>query len=181
MVGKTKKRMYFGLLIAVGGAFILDRTFHGQPASAPAETSSCPPKAAKLPKPEPPDAAEPAETADRSLTWLEQLGEQRSARDAFAPSAGMLMHYEKLRRVAELEEQQQGPTPGSPEAFQAEHELQGTFVSREAMLAVVDGRLLRSGDTIDGFRLAKVEPYRAEFRRGRHRVTLSIPLPAATK
>ena len=46
------------------------------------------------------------------------------------------------------------------------------------MLAVVSGKVLRLGDVVDDFRLTRIEPYRVEFRRGRARVSLSIPLPA---
>ena len=46
------------------------------------------------------------------------------------------------------------------------------------VIAVVNGKLLRPGQKIGEFRLTKVEPYTAEFRRGRDRVTLSIPIPA---
>ena len=89
----------------------------------------------------------------------------------------MLAHYELIKESRD--EKKAGPKPGSPEAFAQEHELQATFVSRNVLIAVVNGKVLRPGDFIDEFRLVKIEPYQAEFRRGRDRVLIAIPTAPA--
>lgn len=48
-------------------------------------------------------------------------------------------------------------------------------------VAIVDGKPLRVGETLDGFRLIRITPCTAEFQRGRDRVTLIIPPPGVTE
>ena len=173
-----KKLIYLGLLVSAGGAFIVDRLFLGEPETAaaapsrPVKTTRKPAPRKRPPKEKPPPAADP------SLTWLNQLGEQQGQRDVFVPSVDMLKYYKALRDPADEEEKEGGPDATSPEAFEREHELQATCVSPDALMAVIDGKVRRLGEKIDGYRLTKIEAYRAEFRRGRDRVSLIIPVPA---
>ncbi len=173
-----KKLIYLGLLLAAGGAFMVDRLFLGEPEPATAEMIRGPGAARRTPRPTRPSKTDSQEGSDPSLTWLDHLEERQADRDVFSPSTGMLTYYSLLKRAEEEKDQQAGPKPGSPQAFENGHQLQGTFVSEGVMLAVVNGRVLCLGDTIDGFRLIRIEPYRAEFRRGRHRASLQIPVPA---
>lgn len=178
-MGPNKKFIYLGLLFVTGGAFLVDRLFLDEPETATAQTAPAPAAGSAPPRPRQAAQTESQEAADPSLNRLDELDEVPAPRDVFSPSVPMLMHYKLLQDADGEQGEQTGSKPGSPEAFEEQYELQGTFVSQGALLAVVNGRVLRLGDTVDGLRLAKIEPYRAEFRRGRHRVSLSMPMPAA--
>jgi len=177
---RNKKTIYLALVVLAGGGFLIDRLFLGEPASADAEeTPSAPPNRAKPRRTHPSRTPETSpQVADRSLSWLERLSDPPLVRNVFSPSSSMLRHYQKLRQEAKLkEEEDAGPQPGSPEAFEASHVLQATFVSEGTRLAVVDGKVLRLGRVLDGYRLSGIDSQQATFRRGRDRVTLSIPMP----
>jgi len=181
-MGPNKKLIYLGLLFVTGGVFLVDRLFLDEPETATAQTAPVPAAGSEPPRPRQAAQTESQEAPDPSLNRLDELDELDDVpapRDVFSPSVPMLMHYKLLQDADGERGEQTGPKPGSPEAFEEQYELQGTFVSQGALLAVVNGRVLRLGDTVDGLRLAKIEPYRVEFRRGRHRVSLSMPMPAA--
>lgn len=175
-MARNKKVIYLSALIATAGAFLVDRLFLGEPEPAVAETASGQPSSGRPRRPKTARPPKQQEVADPSLPWLERLAEARAARDVFSPPGGMLAHYRRLEANKQKAEQT-GPQPGSPELFEDQHELQATFVSHELMIAVVDGNLLRLGGKLDDYRLTRIEPYRAEFRRGRDRASLIIPEP----
>ncbi|GMU20027.1 MAG: hypothetical protein AMXMBFR13_01280 [Phycisphaerae bacterium] len=172
-----KRRIYVGLTVAAVAIFLVDRIFLGEPAEAEAKQTrpnSGPRRPSKTPS-----ANTPTGPRDPSLRWLERLTSVNTQRDLFSPSPELLLHY---RRETEQAEQLAGgvrgaPQPGSWEAFVEQHQLQATVVTPGSMLAVVSGKPLRLGDSIEDFRLEKVEPDRAEFSRGRERVTLLLPMP----
>lgn len=186
----NKRFIYLGLLAVSAGALIVDRALRDGPSPAEAQptrragrataTKSGSPSPTRREPRKPPavsdaNAKESGSGVDPSLAWLEKLADAGGQRDLFVPSLAMLSHYQTIQETQQAT--QNGPKPGSPEAFQTEHQLQATFVSQDTMIAVVSGRVLRLGEFIDGFRLTRIEAYRAEFRRGRDRVWLSIPLP----
>lgn len=169
-----KQKIVAGVACFGVAAVLIDRLFIGSPAEAVAETARTSPKAA--------GAAAVAKVvatdlADPSLDRLERMRTYPTGRDVFQTTPRMLQHYENLEQLVGTEEGESGPKPGSPEAFVAENRLQGTFAAGASILAIVNGRVLRVGDEIEGFRLERVLRTAAEFRRGTDRVTLSLPSP----
>lgn len=172
-----KRWIYIGVLGIVVVAFIMDRLFLGTPQAAEAKLAPPDPKPGQPAPAVPKNQQEPPPVVDPSLAWLERLGESRSTRDVFAPSPEWLIKQQEKIEAAAAAEQEKGPKPGSPEAFQAAHKLQATTVMGNGGLAVVDDQCLKVGDTLDGFRLVHVRAGAVEFRRGADHVTLSLPMP----
>lgn len=169
-----KRWIYAGLLVVAAGAFAVDRLFLGEPKAAEAE-----PIGPRRPRPQPTASGKTVAgkpmVSDPSLIWLEQLTERRAARDVFSPSTDWLASEKKAS--AKEREAQLGPQPGSAEAFLAGHHLQATSVMPRGGMAVVDAKCLNVGETLDGFKLVRVWPERAVFRRSRETVTLTLPTP----
>lgn len=178
----SRRRMiYLGFTVVSVTAFIIDRVFLGEPASAVAEVPehSSPgaqaPKVSAVKKPNPKQAEAPV---DVSLAPLSRLPERRAARDVFVPTESMERYYRQFEEAAQRAEQK-GPKPGSPEAFAAEHHLQGTSNGPGGGVATINGKVLKIGDTLSSFRLTRVSAKEVEFRRGRDRVVLSLTAPGA--
>jgi len=175
----TKRWIYLGVLVASGIAFAVDRLFLNSPSEAEAQA---------VPKASAPKSAAPAKqgresplTLDPSLAWLAKLADPRPDRDVFSPSQEWLLSRRQAAQAANQSATNRGPAPGSPEAFKDGHRLQATTVMGGDGLAVVDGQCLRVGDTLDGFRLARVAAIEVEFRRGKERVVLNFPTSSGAK
>jgi hypothetical protein len=170
-----KRWIYVGMLLVSVVGFAVDRLFLGSPKPAEAKEVVKPaaPKPARTATP--PKAPAPA-AMDPSLAWLENLADTRPGRDVFAPSSEWVKARQQMTEKAKDTPAEKGPAPGSPEAFQAAHHLQATTVISGGGLAVVDNQCLAVGDTLDDFRLVRVEADAVEFQHGRDRATLTLPL-----
>jgi hypothetical protein len=174
-----KRWIYVGVLGVASVAFIVDRLFLGTPETAEAKPAAQTPKAARPTAASKKPQGQPV-VVDPSLAWLEKLAEPGTERDVFAPSPEWLARSKaEAAEAAAAAEREKGPQPGSPRAFEEAHKLQATTVMGQGGLAVVDGQCLSVGETLDGFRLARVEAGQVEFRRGADRVTLTLPMPPA--
>jgi hypothetical protein len=172
------------MIVALLG-FIVDRVFFDDPKPAEAKATATPAKSKpSVPTKKKPTAAPTAAPVitDPSLAWLEKLADPRPGRDVFVPSPAWLKAQKAKEEVAKEKQQAeaQGPKPGSPEAFQTAHRLQATTVMEHGGLAVVDGECLSVGDAIDDFQLVRVTAGEAEFRRGRNRAILKLPMGPAS-
>ena len=175
----TKRLVYLVLLVLCCGAFVVDRLFLGEPDSASAESVVPGAAVKRTPRTVKPASVKTTPDArDPSLTWLAKLENRPLTRDVFAPSLEMLSRYEQ-QRESEAQSASDVPQPGSPELFKEDHELQATLVFPEGSLAVIDGRVLKIGEVIEGFRLVAVHHRRASFQRmGEHdapRVEMAAP------
>ncbi|HOB76326.1 MAG TPA: hypothetical protein PKG54_17585 [Phycisphaerae bacterium] len=176
----NRKRWIYASVLGIAlVAFIVDRLFLASPQAAEAKPASPDPGAAR-PAPSPTDRPQNAPFVnDASLAWLEKLAPAGAARDIFA-SPDWLESKQANAQATTAGEEEEDSQPGSAEAFEAAHRLQATTVMGRGGLAVVDGQCLSVGETLDGFRLVRVEAGQVEFRRGSQRVTLSLPMaPAA--
>ncbi|HOJ74233.1 MAG TPA: hypothetical protein PK458_16610 [Phycisphaerae bacterium] len=61
--------------------------------------------------------------------------------------------------------------------FQSAHTLKGTTLQGERSWAIIDDRVVRVGETVDGYQLVRVERYRVQLVKGDRTVTLDLPLP----
>lgn len=172
----TKRWVFLGVTLVSAVAYLVDRMFFSAPAAAvadsPIKTASQKNKAAT-----PANAVPEVELADPSLAYLDKLPPLGFQRDVFAPTPAMLKHYQQLEEEQNKEEATAGPKPGSPEAFETEHQLQATFTGPNGAVAVVNDKMLRLGEELAGFRLTKIGAYHAEFQRGDERISLYIPSP----
>lgn len=162
-------------------SFLVDQVFLSAPDSAVADlaavSSEDTPKSRKKNKGVPAANVTPTtpDLYDPSLPYLDKLPQLSFRRDVFAPTPEMLKHYRQLEEQDNTGAAVTGPKPNSPEAFKADHELQATFSSPE--MAFINGKLLRVGNEIAGFRLIRIGPYHVELKRGRELVQLYMPTP----
>jgi len=66
----------------------------------------------------------------------------------------------------------------SASTFRAKYNLDATMVAENGGYAVVDGELLRVGESIDGYRLVSVAERSALFEAGDLQVELALETPA---
>jgi len=145
-------------------AFIIDRACDSGPdqaaaANAPAgkKTSKAPGRSPASPGPRntAPPSTEPDDPAVKALARLPDLPE---ARDLFATADFTAQQQAFAGNAAD-------DAPADPAVeFAVSHSLQATLQDGSDRVALVDGRILRPGQTLDGFRLLRVDPYRAIFR-----------------
>jgi len=173
-----KRWIYVGVLALSAIAFVVDRAFLAEPETASAAESLSPARKDKAARDTSPDLEEPGSEIDPTLDRLEQLPEVTLGRDVFALSGAFLARQRKLQEEAErAAEAKEAQAIDPAETFAARHTLQTTLVGPELCLAVVDGQVVRVGDTFDGFRLVKIDSYRVKFRHdpGKAVVVLSLP------
>ena len=94
-------------------------------------------------------------------------------RDVFALSPAMDQHYRVQSDSVQNENVRQAQQ--SADQFQTIHRLNGTFVQAHDKWAIIDGAIVRVGQTLDDFQLRKIEHYRVVFQRGVHTVVLELP------
>lgn len=172
-----KRWIYGGLLAAAAGAFLLDRLFLDAPEKAVAEERG-PATPRKKPAPAPALSPSAPRITDPSLAWLEKIADTEAVRDVFMPGPDYLARHRKIQEELQARaEEERGPAAGSPELFEAGHQLQATTVTPQGGIAVVDGRCLTPGVIVDGYVLERIEPGRVTFRQGVETATLRLPMP----
>jgi len=107
-------------------------------------------------------------------------------RDAFGLSAGMREVYQRKTAVVDqgrqsAKQRKAEQARDAADAFATSHRLEGTLLHPTDTRAVVDGRLLRIGDQLDGFELRRIERYRALFSKDGKDFELKLPNPLNTK
>ncbi len=177
----ARKKLVYGLLLAAAVTGLLIDRLHPRrgPASARADAASA--TAAPTPSSATDRGPPLAAVFEKPLESPLPAGSRPGFRDGFAVT-------DAIRRACEP---QAAPNagdgedgrPGAPEPvaaaelFRAAHRLRGTVLRGGQARALIDERLLAPGDELDGFRLERVEDYRAVFTRGRERVVLELPRP----
>jgi hypothetical protein len=94
-------------------------------------------------------------------------------RDVFAPSPTMERYYRMRSESSHDEKARQAQQ--SIDQFRRAHRLQGTFLQAHDEWAVVDGTIMRAGQSLDDFQLQKIEHYRVLFQRNADTVVLELP------
>lgn len=110
---------------------------------------------------------------------------QVATRDVFSLSPTMVERFQNQPKAAQKAEQtvkkQIEETRELTEGFVKTHRLMGVFAGETDHWIVVNGRILRIGDVLDGFELRHVRDYGASFVKGKVQVELSMPRPLEAK
>ena len=175
----NRKVLMYGVLGIAATAFIVDRVFLSEPAGAKAGTPAVSTSQArvKTTKKTPVDAVR-NDSEHPALSHLSQLPDTVGHRNVFTPSPSMMSHLDQLPeaksgrrgRSREKEQKEQGL-----KTFQDAHELQATAITPGTEMAIIDGKVLRIGETLDGFTLEGITPYTARFQQDDAVVELTLP------
>jgi hypothetical protein len=186
----TRERKIYGALLCLGIAALgADKLFFS-PAEAPAASlliqSSGPKPVIAHNKPVVSPPAEP-QTKDQPLMGLGVLADRMrgmaeaerldlaDARDAFRPPVAW------VGNIAIPTQTQQQPGLGAGDAFAAFHEkhhLIAVLKSSKGGMAILDGKSVRPGQTVDGFKLLRVGESSAVFESNGKTVEMQLPVNA---
>jgi len=179
----SKTRLtFYGLLLAAALAGLLISHTQSSEAAPPQADA---PAAAVLPSEEPANKEPAIYTPPlASVFRTHYASDQRTAsqivlsllgpvRDVFALSPTMDRYYRVRSTSSQNEEARQAQQ--SVDQFRAAHRLKGTFLQAHEKWAVIDGAIMRIGQTLDDFQLRKIEHYRVVFERGTETVVLELP------
>ncbi len=192
-LNKKKVGLYAFLLTAAGIGLLIDRVSgRAGPKAAVAAVESTP----GMHEPDEPDVSAIAPPmaaifdADRLKTGPGQgvslIRSLIRPRDPFGLSPQLREHYrsesQRARQAREItEKKKKRDAERSMATFEQTHRLEGTFIQGTDKWALVDGRILRIGDRLDGFELRAVERYRAIFAQGTQSMALRLPSAGETK
>jgi hypothetical protein len=191
----TKSQKISGAVLALAvGAFVVDRFVLDQPAAAEAPSHASKPAVASRPAVRAskalPTAAPAAETQAITLaSRLAAIGESRRfsyepSGDAFKPSDPWLATVKPLENTATAK----ATTPdAAPEVkkvdraaeFQAAHHLNAVMSKQKGGMAIINGKLYVTGQTLSGFKLTSVSDTEATFAG--YDTTVSLRLPTSAK
>jgi hypothetical protein len=162
----TQQKVLGAVLVIGLVALGLDRSglarAHTQPASVQTEAEEiAPPVVSDTPKP----ASAPSLSA--RLRGLEMEAKKSENRDAFSDDRAV-----QSQRIAI-----------DANAFARDHRLTAVFVSRAASHVIIDGRLMKVGDVLQGLRLAAIANGTATFAAGEDAIVLKLASssPAAAR
>ena len=153
----TKERkIYAGLFVVAACVFVGDQIFSG-PKEAAASTDQAVVATAR-----PPHAAPPASTASTHSRITNQLAQRlRTLDHDQALSATALSDPFKLSKA--WDNGSDALADGRAWSFNQKHHLTAVMVSGGRGTAIIDGQLVRLGQSIDGFKLVEVSTKSAVF------------------
>lgn len=170
---QRRRKLYLALLGLAAAGLVIDRFVLTQSATAPASagipasphatTGIQAENAGKTGLPGGPSTSIPEIPFPRGLQTAK---DKRPILDLFAPphvrlqnksSAGLSHNRGPIRSGAGLPERLSGAM------FERRHTLEGVLVQQRLKLAVLNGRSMRIGDSIDGCKLTEVSGYEARF------------------
>lgn len=177
-----KRMIYVGVLALAVIAFVVDRVFLGEPESAYADEPLPVVTKAKTSQTAKQESAEPIDVIDPTLDRLAQLPEATPVRDVFSLSGPFLARQQKLQaEAAKVAEEQSAPKVDPAEEFAKSHSLQSTMVGKNMSMAVIDGKVVRKGETFDGFRLVHIDAYEVKFVHEASDAAVELTLPSQPK
>ena len=167
----TKQKVYAALLSIGVLALGLDRGLGGP------STADASPATAELAAS---DGAPPlSSTSATTVSLVSQLQatssgsfDPRSAHDAFVPGKCWAPAHTGAATV--------GQAQITASDFKRDHRLWALMLSTQGGQAVINGQLVRVGQTVDGFKLVAIGPNRATLLNGDNRVELHMEAAAAT-
>ncbi|MEO1279191.1 MAG: hypothetical protein AAFV77_09565 [Planctomycetota bacterium] len=178
MVLTKERKVLFGLLGSAGLILGIDQLFLGPPQRATADV--------------PATAPAPAAAMPPSQTAVPTTGTATPGTSApVDPSAGVNLWNDRLEQVhAEADGSSDAVDPFSasaesdsasgititPARFASDHTLSAVVTSGAVGVAMVNGRAVRIGDEISGYRLIRVDTRSAEFQAGEEVVRLDLPM-----
>lgn len=167
----SKQKILGGVFLIVGTAWSLDMfTADSSPVAADASQAN---GQAVVPLPsEPADLELLIERVTQPAPVREPLPFDFLTRDCFDAAAALALDAMKTNPEHPGNETETDRPPEQP--FDAQHRLQGIVAGR-LPLALVDGRLLRPGALLDGYRLTEIRRDEVVFERDGDRVILRLP------
>jgi hypothetical protein len=181
MLSPRKKYIYGAIFGVACVGFMIDRMIGPGPEEAGAKETTT--GSSKAPAPSPSantaDGSKPSavrnetsvapEPVSPAAQGIKRLPEITQVRDLFRPMAAETApsEAEQVRR--------QETEADVVAAFVAAYRLQGTFHDGAVRVAMVNGRTLRPGQVIGGFRLEQVETFRVVFRKDGREAVLAMP------
>ncbi|MFI4882911.1 MAG: hypothetical protein ACIAQU_10045 [Phycisphaerales bacterium JB064] len=169
MALSKERKVLLGLLGSAGLILVVDQVLLGPPQNAQAESAAALPQTvatqhpvAEGPQPKP--KHDYAKDAQDIGDWNERL--KASLKDE---AEGVPDPFQSVVPTAGL------PTTLSAQDFQREHKLSAVLTSGEVSVAMVNGRAIRIGQEISGYRLLRVDARSAEFVAGDQIVKLLLP------
>ena len=169
MALSKERKVLLGLLGSAGLILVVDQVLLGPPQNAQAESVALPPPAVTTSSPAP-QAAQPKPTqgdakgAQAIGDWNDRL--QATLKDGTESVPNPFQPGSSSTAL---------PGTLSPQAFQREHKLSAVLTSGEVSVAMVNGRAIRIGEEVSGYRLLRVDARSAEFAAGDQVVKLLLP------
>lgn len=175
----SRNHIVFGSLAVAVTALVVDKLYFSEPSSAQASlVSQAEPTPPAVNKPEAAPVAPPLPEPGEGLIsdHLKTVPEIDLAKtgDAFSPSKAWMLFVRPPPPPAapppppEVKVDHTGPD------FVAAHKLTGVLESHNGGAVIVDGEMLRVGQTLDGFTLTAVQSTTARFTNGTIVVELTI-------
>jgi hypothetical protein len=166
---KGKRLVVYGLVLLAAVVGLLIDRLHFSPSPAKGEDPVRPASTFVVAPSEPDQgdaAGPPIAPLFRSANGQAAASTVSPVRDAFAASPEMEEHYGRRRTKRGTQPGAGGEEPEVPidaEAFLAKHKLHATSVQQKKSWAMIDDRVMRVGDNIDGFVLRRIDHYRVTF------------------
>ena len=187
----TRERKIYGALLCLGVAALAADKLFFSPAEAPAasllvQNNGPRPAVVAHNKPVVAPAAEP-QPKDQPLMGLGALADRMrgmaeaerldlaDAKDAFRPPVAWVGNI----AVPTQTQQQSGLGPGDAiSAFREKHHLIAVLKSSKGGMAILDGKSVRPGQSVDGFKLLRVCENSAVFESNGKTVEMQLPVNA---
>jgi len=179
MVLTKERKVLLGLLGSAGLILVVDQLLLGPPQNASANSAEAPMPAS--PTPAAPTQPTPASTND--------LDQSQHLNDKTAPKVAQW--NDRLEQIVVASEQSPDDidpfsmrprvrdTPTDivdPETFEVRYVLSAVMTSEEGGIAMVNGKSVRVGQEIAGYRLMRVDARSAEFHAGDRVAVLKLPV-----
>lgn len=183
----SKRLILYGLLFlaAIVGLLVDRLHFSPSPAKGDDATQAVQPTAPASASPDIGDSIGPEIAAifePKSTAATAPAAEP--IRDAFTTTPKMDEHFGRRttrrsgQRPAGGEDE---PDPIDTEAFLAKHKLQATSIQKKGSWALIDDRVLRVGDNLDGFLVRQIDHYRVTFEGQSGEFDLTLPVGLSAK
>lgn len=164
-MSSTKRNIYLGMIGLAALALLVDRMLLGGAATTPADALAVPPVPAASGVASAGAGRDPVPRI-RFPEGLTAYATGSLPRDPFAPPLAV-----PVRVAASAETPQSAITPAD---FAARHALSAVMSGSSGSVAVVDGVVVRVGDSVEGCDVIGIEPRRVRFSCGGRDVELSL-------
>ena len=176
----SAKKTTYGIVIGLGlCGFLADRLL-----SSGAPATPAPAAAAETRLPPAPDGSPQGDLAGLSAIAVmpfpkgfPPLADPAASRDPFEVSAAVLEKLMPPAPAAEGSAGAEADVPSLAEAFQANHRLSAVLRVGASRIAVLDGKAMMEGQTLDGCELSHIAAREARFECADGEVTLTLQSP----
>jgi len=179
MALNKERKVLLGLLGSAGLILVVDQVLLGPPqgANASQTTPAAPPSSTPV--------AQTNDTAERQPSALQLSRDSSELVDSWnerltEATTDIPIEAEVTDPFAAVD-QYESETTGfmTPQTFQQQHKLSSVITSDDTGVAMINGKPLRIGQVIEGYRLISVDDRSAELRAGDQVVRLVLPKQGA--